>query len=88
MAEIRTSNLFLHKYFFIHNYFECLPLNRQHVFKDSKCARQTFMCGGVSAAGRMEIYYVIIQTGKDTITKWLSCFNMGGEFYAKADTKN
>ena len=38
-------------------YFENLPPNRRHAFRDAKCARQTFMIGGASAAGRMKVYF-------------------------------
>ena len=38
-------------------YFENLPPIRRHAFRDSKCARQTFMIGGASAAGRMKVYF-------------------------------
>ncbi len=34
------------------------PPIRRHEFRYAKCARQTFLGGGVSAAGRMEVYYV------------------------------
>ena len=34
------------------------PPNRRHEFRYAKCARQTFMCGGASAAGRMKVYYL------------------------------
>ncbi len=33
------------------------PPNRRHEFRYAKCARQTFMCGGASEVGRMEVYY-------------------------------
>ena len=34
---------------------ESPPPNRRHEFRYAKCARQTFMGGGASAAGRMEV---------------------------------
>ena len=37
-------------------YYKNPPPNRRHTFRDTQCARQTFMCGGVSAAGRTEVY--------------------------------
>ena len=30
---------------------------RRHEFRYAKCARQTFMGGGASAAGRMKVYF-------------------------------
>ncbi len=38
-------------------YFESPPPNRRHEIRYAKCARQTFIGGGASAAGRMEVYF-------------------------------
>ncbi len=38
-------------------YYEKSAANRRHEFRDAPCARQAFMCGGASAAGRMQVCY-------------------------------
>ena len=45
------------KFFPFHVTMKVPPPNRRHEFRYAKCARQTFMCGGASAAGRMKVYY-------------------------------
>ena len=41
---------------FRYGLYHITPLDRWHAFRDAKCARQTFMCDGAPAAGRMEAW--------------------------------
>lgn len=53
-----AENIFLRKTVGIHLYsdlyFKSPTVKQSHKFRHAKCACQSFMCGGVSAAGAME----------------------------------
>ena len=54
------------------------PPDRRHKFRDAKCACRTFMDGGASATGRMQVYFINppliggMSSGMPNAPAWLS----------------